>query len=406
MLVFISDLHMDDTGSSGCVSDAYLFGFLERLERQYLVAGKKIILVFLGDVLELLRSPKWEELWKAKNKSAPWSGMGPRFGNFNGGHAEAVAVDIARTICGRYPQFSTKLKALVSGGSLETRYIYGNHDYMVQLSEELRKILVGFLSLPHDPKKPFPLTFSDGESSTYATHGHSVDAVNWHRAEEGYWALGDAVVLRVVNRFAALACERLGLALSTVTGRLLQELDNVEPMIDIPVYVRWLAERSLTIKTHRETVEQTWKDVVNDFLSIPEFHDRGYSDGPFKMLRTAFELSTHISLTEMFTKYSAIFQTGGGSNYREEALRLSRQHPQYRFILFGHTHGPMFVPISSDGGRSSFYVNTGCWRRVLTRTSRDEDGSFVGRRMTTYFVVDDSDMSPERYHFHQEWHTI
>jgi UDP-2,3-diacylglucosamine pyrophosphatase LpxH len=403
MHVFISDLHMDDTGSSGSVSDDDLTRFVGRLERLADENKQKITLVFLGDVLELLRSPSWEILWKTHN-SAPWSGVGTDFRNFRGGHAEKTVIEVAQTICARYPKFSAKLKSLVKSGTIETKYIFGNHDYMVQLSQGLRQILIDLLSLSDNPKKPFPLSYSDKGASVFATHGHAVDAVNWHRQNEGYWALGDAVVLRVVNRFAAVACGQLGLALTTETGRLLQELDNVEPISDIPVYVRWLAE-SLALKKQRTNIEKAWKQVVDDFLAIPEFRDPAYKAAPYKLLRRAFEFSTKMGLAEMFTKLPEVFQ-GAGVDYRGAALRESKLHKQYRYVLFGHTHGPMFVPLSGDGGRGTFYVNTGCWRRVVTRPSVQARGPFVPRRMATYFVVDDDDGSSthERYHFHQEWH--
>jgi UDP-2,3-diacylglucosamine pyrophosphatase LpxH len=405
MHVFVSDLHMDDTGASGSVSDVTLTKFIARLETLAVEHKQKIKLVFLGDVLELLRSPSWETLWN-NHKSTPWSGMGPDFRNFRDGHAEKTAIEIARAICTRYPNFSGKLKSLVQHGTIETKYIFGNHDYMVQLSQGLRQILVEFLSLSHDPAKPFQLSYSDKAASVFATHGHGVDAVNWHRKAEGYWALGDAVVLRVVNRFATVACERLGLALSTETGRLLQELDNIEPISDIPVYVRWLAEKSLAIKKQRKDIEKAWKDVVDDFLAIPEFDDaRAYGATPYKMLRRAFEFSTRMGLAEMAANLPELFE-GTGVDYRGAALRESEQHTQYRFVLFGHTHGPMFVPLTSDGNRGTFYVNTGCWRRVVTRPSVKARGPFLPRRLATYFVVDDDDRSAtqERYHFHQEWH--
>ena len=90
------------------------------------------------------------------------------------------------------------------------------------------------------------------------------------------------MVLRVVNRFATAACEALGLSLETEIGKLLQELDNVEPIIDIPVYVQWLAENSLAIKGQRDVIKETWKMVVDEFLALKEFKDsKGYGAGPY-----------------------------------------------------------------------------------------------------------------------------
>ena len=98
--------------------------------------------------------------------------------------------------------------------------------------------------------------------------------------------------------------------------------------------------------------------------------------------------------------------SGNGLDYQAAALREARHHTKYRFIVFGHTHGPTFVPMKSTGPRTAFYVNTGCWRRVVTRPTIEARGPFISRRLASYFIVDDDDgsESKERYHFHQEWH--
>ena len=405
MHVFVSDLHMDDTGFSGSVSDADLIAFLTDLENPK--PESKITLVFVGDILELLRSPRWEVLWN-KHKSAPWSGMGPGFKNFRNGHAEKCAIEIASEIRTRYSGFATKLKELVKAEKIETKYVFGNHDYLVQLSPKIREILVDLLALSHDPKKPFQLTYSDGQASVLATHGHTADPVNWHRPEEGYWALGDAVVLRIVNRFATVACDELGIALETHTGQLLQQLDNIEPILDIPVYVRWLAEKTLSIRQHREIVEKVWKRVVEEFLDIKEFKDeKGYNAKPYKDLRNVFWWSTKIDLAELVAKYQGLF-SGGGSEYPAAALKQLRQDPEYRFIVFGHTHEPMLMPLQLRDTQASFYVNTGCWRTVVARPSPEARGPFAPRRISSYFVVDDHNGgdAQERYHLHQIWHAI
>jgi UDP-2,3-diacylglucosamine pyrophosphatase LpxH len=407
MHVFVSDLHMDDTETSGSVSDTDLTAFAARLERLATEKEKKITLVFVGDVLELLRSSKWEALWTNFNKTAPWSGMGRGFVNFRNGHAESCAVEIAEAIRARYVGFSAKLKELVHSETIKTEYIFGNHDYMVQLSQILREIVVDILALSHDPKQPFQPTYWDEHSSVFATHGHAADPVNWHREVDGYWALGDAIVLRIVNRFATAACKELSLSVAVETGQLLQQIDNIEPIADIPVYIRWLAERSLAIRDQRETIEKVWKQVVEEFLEIKEFKDRdGYGAGPYQAVRRIFELSTHIGLATLVADRQKLFSSAGTAYLHAASREANKQHQKFRFILFGHTHEPMLVPLGETGGRTSFYVNTGCWRTMVSRTSVKAPGPFVRRRVASYFVVDEDDggTARERYHLHQEWH--
>ena len=403
MHVFLSDLHMTDADTAGAVSDGVLTEFLGRLE---LLArpGEKTTVVFVGDILELLRSEKWHVLW-TKHRSAPWSGMGPKFANFRNGHAEACAIQVAEGIRARYANFSARLKALVQSGLFETRYVFGNHDYMVQLSPKLRAIVGDLLALDHDPEKPFSLTYSDDGAAVYATHGHTSDPVNWHREAEGYWALGDAIVLRIVNRFATMACEELGIAPATQTGLHLQEIDNIEPLADIPLYVRWLAE-TLATEAQRKKVVRTWRQVVDEFLAIAEFDDdAGYGGSQYQAVRQVFMLSRHVRFAELLATAGQLF-SAAGTDYAAAARSLQLQHPHYRFILFGHTHEPLLVPQTVIGGKTSFYVNTGCWRRLVTRTSKDAANSFVPRRIASYFRIDGAGggIPQERYHLYQEWH--
>ena len=58
--------------------------------------------------------------------------MGPGFANFADGHAERCALQIAQAICDRYASSRQLLREAVNAGILETHYVYGNHDYMVQ----------------------------------------------------------------------------------------------------------------------------------------------------------------------------------------------------------------------------------------------------------------------------------
>jgi len=203
MQVFVSDLHLTDEDHLGTVSDVQLASFIERLVQSHSERSKPIHLVFLGDILELLRSTLWDDLW-TKHQSAPWSGMGPGFLNFADGHAEHCALSVATGIVHRYPRFQSTLQGLVDAGLIETHYIPGNHDFMVQLSPKLREIVVNLLSLRnYDPQKRFPETYRDRAASLLAVHGHSYDAINWHRETEGYWrwamplSFGLSIALRV-----------------------------------------------------------------------------------------------------------------------------------------------------------------------------------------------------------------
>ena len=408
MHVFLSDIHMTDSDTGGVVSDAHLTSFVDRIvpladhaERE------KVTLVLVGDIFDLLRSPKWATLWKEKS-SAPWSGMSPKFRLFKKSFAETQAREILTNTCKRYPQFSAKVRELVKANRLETVYVPGNHDFMVQLSSDLRQLVVDFLGLTHDPKKTFKTTYENKAASVFALHGNTFDVANWHREPEGYWAIGDAIVLLVVNRFPEEACRLIGCAPDTEIGQLLQEVDNVQPLVDIPIWVRWLTENNLTIKASRDKVIKAWKQVVDEFLNVEDFKDKiGYGGKDFQLIRRAFELSTRFGLARLVGELSKYFPNTE-TDYRLAAEAEAKKFPQYRFVLFGHTHKPMLQPLTfAPGGRTYFYVNTGCWRRLVMRTAGRGPVSFESRRVSSYFVIDEhsDDEQQERYHLFQEWHT-
>jgi len=405
MHVFVSDIHLTDTDAGGVVCDEHLASFVDRIMLSA-PHDEKVTLVLLGDIFDLLRSPKWSTLWKEKS-SAPWSGMGAKFKNFSGGFAEIQAQKILADTCTRYPQFSTKIRTLVDANRLETVYVPGNHDFMVQLSPDLRRLVVEFFGLNHEPKEPFDITYENKEASVFALHGNSFDPANWHRESDGHWAIGDAIVLLVVNRFPEEACHLLGCSLNTEIGRLLQEVDNVQPLVDIPIWVRWVTENNLTVSASRQKVIKAWKQVVDEFLSVEDFQDpTGYGGTDFQVIRYAFEVSTRFGLAKLITELSKHFPNSG-PDYRGAAEAEARMFPDYRFVIFGHTHKPSLQPMGfAPEGKTRFYANTGCWRRLVMRTAGSNPVSFVPRRVSSYFVVDGpGDEQAERYHLFQEWHT-
>jgi UDP-2,3-diacylglucosamine pyrophosphatase LpxH len=396
----ISDLHMNDTGMAECVTDAQLIALANKVEAD--CKSQKVTLLLLGDILDLLRSPDWEQLW-TEHESAPWSAIGKGFTGFSRNYAEACAVGIAKKIRLRYSGFAEILKRLVDSGQLKVIYVPGNHDYMVQLSQDLREIFVEFFSLGHDPAKEFQTTYEDRTAGIQAVHGNSFDPVNWHRRAEGYWAMGDAVVLRIVNRFAQFGCKEIGCAPGTDLARMLHDIDNIEPLSDVPIYISWLAERWLTSETQRKKLRESWNRVVGDFLNIPEFRERkAFGRTPYSALRTIFELSTSSNLAKLLAEAARLYPAQS-LNYHSAAEGLSKASGR-RFIIFGHTHRPTLEPLGFVKNEATYYVNTGCWRRVVSRP-RTKDGSFIGRRLNCYFRVDQPGCSAAKdYQLVQEWH--
>lgn len=188
--------------------------------------------MLLGDVVDLLRSAEWARLWEDSGAAA-WLGQEAHFKIFAGDYSEECAIGIVKKIRARYTGFSAALGALVARGMLTVRYTYGNHDFIAQLSRGVREELRGFFHLDHDDlDRPFDYAYVDPEASIYAIHGHdSYDPVNVHRQASGHWALGDAVILRIVNRFPQELCNALEIKPTSPGGRRYHEIDNIEPRL-------------------------------------------------------------------------------------------------------------------------------------------------------------------------------
>lgn len=387
MHVFISDVHMTDQEAGSPVSDVELVEFAEEVDRWS--QREHVHLVLLGDIIDLLRSPKWEECW-SRLRSFPWSGAARDFVNFRGNHPETVALEVVQAVAQRYARWAAALKRLVGEKRLTVSYVPGNHDFMLDLSPRLRRAVCDFLSLSNDPTKPFMPFYADEGASVYATHGHSYDPVNWHQPAEGRWALGDAIVIRVVNRFVVEACRRLGVSETSAIGVQLHELDNVEPLTDVPIYVRWLADEFLAHRHEREELLAVWREVVRDLLELQPFADSQlYGDRACAVARRGLEISMYQPLAELVAEYAHLM-TGVGVDYRAKAEELADVlDRKYRFIVFGHVHEPALLPLGRSAAASAmFYVNTGSWRRVVARASHSARGPFVGVRVAGGFIIE------------------
>ncbi len=218
MLVVISDVHMTDRGTGSPVSDGELSGFVREIETLE-PRNEKLTLLLLGDIIDFLRSEEWGTLWEKENGAAPWSSLGRGFEGFEGSVQEERLLKIAEGVERRYPEFSAALRRLKNERNASIRYLVGNHDYMLQLSPTLRRRVVEFLSLDQDAGDEFPIEHDDLKLGVFAEHGNRHDATNWHQRDAGLWAIGDAVVLRIVNEFGAMARKQLHLTDSTHLGR-------------------------------------------------------------------------------------------------------------------------------------------------------------------------------------------
>jgi UDP-2,3-diacylglucosamine pyrophosphatase LpxH len=393
--LFVSDLHLTDHDDGCAPSDRDLLAITQTLGDAR--TDEKHTLVLLGDIVDLLRSDRWHQLWLAGE--SPWRDIkGLRsngFKRFTNSAADDCAWEIARQTVARYPKFVAELRDLVQAGRLEVIYVPGNHDYMAQLSPQVREVLINAFSLRRNPKDRLPEYFIDHATSVYAIHGHAYDPANWHLKPEGLWAFGDAIVLRLVNRVMREAPQLLG---QTAPG--IEDLDAIEPVMDTPIFVLWLMNRLPAAK--RKILKGLWNNSVRDLLALEDFRADGYR--AVKTERRALKLSTMLNLADFMTKHDRlVVETDDRWVRNVEELTSRGRAQRFRYVLFGHTHHAGITLLDQSTPREPrFYVNLGCWRKVVARPNRKKQGPFVPTRVSTMFVVDQHETPG--YTLLREWH--
>jgi len=393
MQIFVSDLHLTDHDDGCAASDQELLRITDVLA----AAPGAHTLILLGDIVDLLRSGEWGALWN--EDESPWADAtgtrGNHFRKFAGSKAEARAVKIARGAVARYPRFQDALRTLKRERGLRVEYVIGNHDYMAQLSEDLRSVLVDAFSVQHNPHDVFPGAYIDKPTSVYAIHGHAYDGVNWHEKPEGRWAFGDAIVIRLVNRMLDEAPAALKSKGPGISG-----LDAIEPVIDIPAFILWLEQ--MLPQADRRKLKLLWQRAVKELLALPAFRAPEYDEAAGTE-KKALRWSTRLDLATFMAKHQSLIQSKRDI-WRDNVEQLTSRGKakDFRYVVLGHTHDARISLLSQATVREPrYYVNTGCWRKVVMRASRHEPGPFIATRLSTMFVVE-SDGAPT-YKLLREW---
>src|SRR5437867_845543 len=113
MLVVISDVHMTDRETGAPVTDTELTNFIQDI-KGLKPQDEELTLLFLGDIIDFLRSEQWEGLYVAQPGAAPWTSLGQGFTGFEGSVQEKCLLGVADGVKKRYPAFAKALRELKS----------------------------------------------------------------------------------------------------------------------------------------------------------------------------------------------------------------------------------------------------------------------------------------------------
>lgn len=433
MLVIVSDLHLTDGTSGATISPGAFSIFAQRLYDTAAAASwrcdgsyrpiERIDLVLLGDVLDVIRSGHWV----ARPGVRPWGNP----------HAPELVDQVTRITAGILRQNGEALAVLrtlaVEGGvtlppataagkpagdgegvpvKVRIHYMVGNHDWFFHLPgagySSLRQSIVRQMGLANPADAPFPHDITEREElleamrrhKVAARHGDIYDPMNFEGDRDAS-SLGDAIVIELVSRFAAEVQRELADELPAATLSGLREIDNIRPLILIPVWLDGLLERTCAFPSMRKRVKTVWDRLADEFLALDFVRQRD-TWSPLDVvdgLQRALKFSKRLSIGWASTLSGWLNELRGAkdSSYYPHALaEQDFRNRRARHIVYGHTHVEESVALDASYAEgfvlNQMYFNSGTWRRVHRQTElAPAEHEFIASDVMTYLAFFQAD---------------
>jgi UDP-2,3-diacylglucosamine pyrophosphatase LpxH len=424
MLVIVSDLHLTDGSSGPSLATGAVARFLGQLQSLAVAASwrvdgtyrpiERVDLVLLGDIVDLVHSAQWS----ARAAVRPWSDP-------HSGELLDLVTRIAQGVLTHNDESCSALRSLSTHGLaippesrtgpdltaqgasilVRTFYMVGNHDWFFHLpgasADALREKVIGGLGLAHRPGEPFPHDMQENEDllrtmrrhKVTARHGDLYDPLSFD-GDRDSGSVSDALVVELVNRFAAEMESRLADQLPASAALGLREIDNVRPLVLIPVWLEGLLERTCPLPALRKKVKTIWDQLVDDFLAIDFLRQRGPADQLIDGLAAALKFSRRPSTGWAAATAAWVRGLRGsdGESYGRQALaEQDFRNRRSKHVVYGHTHAAESVPLDASYAETyvlnQVYFNAGTWRRVHRPTLlASGQHEFVAEDVTTYLV--------------------
>jgi UDP-2,3-diacylglucosamine pyrophosphatase LpxH len=430
MLVIISDLHLTDGTSGSTISPGAFQLLAERLVDLACGASQRrddgyrpierVDLVLLGDVLDVIRSTRWlaghVRPWDDPASPAMVATVSEITGGILRNNAEACAefrrlADEGLSIAAATRDGRPADRAL-QRVPVRIHYMVGNHDWFFHLPGEsfnsVRRQVASAFGLATDPEAPFPHeAWEDNEllqalrrHKVFARHGDVHDPFNYE-GDRNASSLGDAVVIELVNRFGVQVERDLGADLPPSALAGLREIDNIRPLLLIPVWIDGLLERSCPQPSVRKQVKKVWDALADEFLDLPFVRRRDtwcpvdVVDGLQKALKFTRRLS--VGWASWVAQWMWQLRGADTSSYYQHALaEQDFRNRRAKHIVYGHTHTAEVVPLDASYAEGyvlhQAYFNSGTWRRVYEQTRfAATEHEFIAADTLTYlaFFKDD-----------------
>ncbi len=440
MIVIISDLHLTDGTSGQTVREGAFHIFRDRLrdlayDASWRADGKykpidEVHLLLLGDILDVLRSTKWldekpGELGFVRPWDLPESPLLIRkvqtitdailqhnagaFALLKALRGPAGLTLPPATTDGRTAKLSQEPDTSRVPVPVHIHYLVGNHDWFYHLPSPAynptRASIVEALGLDNDPTQSFPHDPDEPAAAAvrqiyrnhaiFARHGDIFDSFNY-AGDRNRPSLGDAVVVDLVDAFSFAVKRDLGGSLPVTCLEGLKEIDNVRPMLLIPVWIDALLRQTCPDRDQRRQVREVWNDLADSIARIPfvreqhrafRFDDSEKLDDVLRISKWMLGDEPNDLLSWLVAKIGAPSSSYSSYALDEEVFKSGSA----RRIIYGHTHHYEHVPLDTlpggNGNMSRVYLNSGTWRPLHELAqSRPFRKRFVEYHALTYLA--------------------
>jgi len=271
---------------------------------------KKIEIVLLGDIFDLIRTQKYYE-----SQGAP----------FTEDKIREIKRKVMVEILENHERFFDTLKHFMEQPGHTFRYMVGNHDFGTSLDSRLTEMIQEKYGLTFFPEH----YYQDKELGIWAEHGHRYDTINNTYNKDGTpkpYCLGDQIVVEIVDKFYEKVREKqeeLG-----IDAAIINDLDNVRPQSAISDWLNSIDEEG--------RLNQIYHGTIASFVL----------DHPGEVASLAMDVIS--------------------GKYQPDLLEAARDLAMkegWKYILFGHTHNAL----DKDLGNGMRHLNSGTWRKFIER---------------------------------------
>jgi UDP-2,3-diacylglucosamine pyrophosphatase LpxH len=448
MLVVISDLHLVDGTGGGHNLPVEAFKEVFLCDIRSLAQDNnadEIKIVLLGDTIDLLRTAKW---FQADPKDRPWGRNGledlncdqrvsqPSDNNRPPSKTENLCMEILQAIINKNHAIFDFFKDIkycfypLQEHQVEIIYVPGNHDRLLncypslgkKVAEELGLTIDGS-ALESDYKSYGDWCFLDylrsEEYGVFAHHGHKFDNWNYAGSCDGV-PIGDVITTEIVARIPCVfrremdkriqamtfkdACEesRIKEKLDEEIAVLTEEIDNIRPLTSIVLYLARKSHKFGKLDEHRKdylsAFRRTLWEVSWNFVKIRFTWKWLFKPRSLWMVICGIRQV----LAELVDGWRKRIPDPSRDRYTKDAqsdYSAESQKCRTPFILYGHTHSPVQVPLSHDATDCDpdvIYINSGTWRpRIIQTADRKE---YVTLKTMTYVVFYGPGEDPGKRH--------